>query len=81
MDQPLPAGPHSVTSLATSFIATRSLRHPPDALLLCVITLLNDCLSLSYAAASIFCLTMLYSMISLSLQVKEHLDPNGPSGE
>ncbi len=34
MDQPLPAGPHRVSSLATSFIAVRSLRHPPDALLL-----------------------------------------------
>src|ERR671932_2361964 len=34
VDQPLPAGPHHVSSLATSFFATRSHRHPPDALLL-----------------------------------------------
>ena len=33
-DQPLPAGPRHVSSLATSFIAARSHRHPPDALLL-----------------------------------------------
>lgn len=38
-DQPLPAGPRQISSLATSFIATRSLRHPPGALALRVTTL------------------------------------------
>ena len=41
LDQPLPAGPQSVSSLATSFFAIRSLRHPPDALLLRTPYLLN----------------------------------------
>ena len=35
-DLPLPAGPHSVSSLATSFIATRSRGIPQAPLLVCL---------------------------------------------
>jgi hypothetical protein len=38
-DQPLPAGPHSVSSLATSFVATRSRGIPQTPLLVCLLYL------------------------------------------
>jgi hypothetical protein len=41
-DQPLPAGPHSVSSLATSFIATRSRGIPQTPFLVCLLFLQTD---------------------------------------
>ena len=76
-DQPLPAGPRNVSSLATSFIAIRSLRHPPDALLLRVYTTLSLLIDVYlYSADPAVCLfirTKVLPLIRLSLQVKEQL--------
>ena len=78
MDQPLPAGPHHVSSLATSFLAIRSLRHPPDALLLRIQYAFSTCcvsysliVLLPESISLIIPDILLAKHIHLSLQVKE----------
>ena len=78
VDQPLPAGPHHVSSLATSFLAIRSLRHPPDALLLrTTIRFSTRCVSYSLillppeGGSLIITNIILANHVHLSLQVKE----------